>query len=171
MTVIAKMNVSSVTLYGGDNRSIKFNCVYDSELANEDNENYRFTKASPWGELTMMVMNEHLQYDPGDTFYIQFHDSVDGRPEAAGAHSIAKFKCESITDFGGTSKQAHLTTVYSSLLDEGFEEDKLFTKYTPSGELKMTIDNPAASIQFEPGKVYYLVFLKASVGLSAAKAK
>lgn len=171
MTVISKMTVNSVTYYGGDSKQIKLTCVYDPTLGNEDNEDRRFTKASPWGELTMTVDNVGLSYDPQDVFYVLFYKSLDGQPSTEGAHSIAKFKCHSVTDFGGTSKQVHLTTVYSSLAEEGYDENKLFTKYTPSGELKMTIDNPNASIQFTPGVEYYLVFYKGNFGLEGLLVK
>jgi hypothetical protein len=32
----------------------------------------------------------------------------------------------------------------------------------PWGELRMTVDNPSAAIQFEPGKQYYLDFTEAA---------
>lgn len=66
----------------------------------------------------------------------------------------AKFRCDSITDYG-VSRQAQFSAVYAP---DANGEDAGFTKATPWGELKMTIDNPAAAIQFEPGKMYYLDF-------------
>jgi hypothetical protein len=38
------------------------------------------------------------------------------------------------------------------------EENKSWSKYTPSGSLKMTITNPEAMAQFELGKEFYLDF-------------
>lgn len=67
----------------------------------------------------------------------------------------AKFRCNSIEDFGGSSKKVKLGAVYAP---DANGEDGGFTKATPWGELAMTIDNPAASVQFEIGKVYYLDF-------------
>lgn len=68
----------------------------------------------------------------------------------------AKFKCNSITNFEG-SKSAKLNAVYSST-----GENADFTKYTPNGELTIMIMNEApASLYFEVGKEYYLVFTKA----------
>jgi len=65
----------------------------------------------------------------------------------------AKFRCNSIEDFGGISKKVKLSAIY----DPGANnEDGGFTKATPWGELQMSIDNPAASCQFEIGKMYYL---------------
>jgi len=40
-------------------------------------------------------------------------------------------------------------------------ENQRYHKYTPSGELKMTIDNPPAEEFFELGKSYYLDFTPA----------
>lgn len=48
--------------------------------------------------------------------------------------------------------------VYS---EEIRSEDARFTKATPWGELRMNVDNPAAAIQFEPGRSYYLDFTPA----------
>lgn len=39
--------------------------------------------------------------------------------------------------------------------------NKDWSKYTPQGELKMTITNPGAIEQFELGKEYYLDFTPA----------
>jgi hypothetical protein len=68
----------------------------------------------------------------------------------------AKFKCVSITDYGN-NKQAVLSAVCGN---EGENAD--FCRYTPSGELKITIDSGVpASEFFEPNKEYYLTFSEA----------
>lgn len=69
----------------------------------------------------------------------------------------AKFQCVSVEDFG-TSKSIKLAAVYAP---DANGEDAGFTKATPYGELKMTVDNPAASVQFVPGRAYYLDFSEA----------
>lgn len=69
----------------------------------------------------------------------------------------AKLRCTSIEDFG-QSKKIKLAVVYDPTANG---EDANFTKATPSGEVWMTVDNPAASIQFEAGKCYYLDFSEA----------
>jgi len=69
--------------------------------------------------------------------------------------TIAKFRCESITDFG-FSKEVKLSAMYAPT---GVNvEDRNFTKATPSGTITMRIDNPEASIQFIPEKYYYVRF-------------
>ena len=69
----------------------------------------------------------------------------------------AKFRVSSIEDFG-PSKQIKMGAVYAP---DANGEDAGFTKATPWGELKMTVDNPTAAIQFEAGKSYYLDFSEA----------
>lgn len=65
----------------------------------------------------------------------------------------AKFRCQSVTDFGKT-KQVHLNAIY------GYTgENADFTKVTPWGEVKMNIDSDApASNYFKPQSDYYLTF-------------
>jgi hypothetical protein len=68
----------------------------------------------------------------------------------------AKFKCNSIINYEG-SKTANLNAVYGTS-----EENKDFTKFTPSGKLEISIMNDApASTFFEVGSEYYLDFKKA----------
>ena len=72
---------------------------------------------------------------------------------------MAKFRCNSIELFSpepGGSRRVKLSPVYPG--NDALEEDKAFWKYTPSGSLEMTIDNPPAADLFEIGKAYYLTF-------------
>lgn len=71
----------------------------------------------------------------------------------------AKFRCNQVNDFGGGSKEVLLSVVYDPT---GNGENANFTKATPSGEMKMRIDNPAAAVQFEPGAYYYVDISKAT---------
>lgn len=65
----------------------------------------------------------------------------------------AKFKCDSVTDFGN-QKRADLSAVTN-----GSEENKSFAKFTPSGNLSISIDSETeASNLFQPGKEYLLEF-------------
>jgi len=72
----------------------------------------------------------------------------------------AKFRVNEITDYG-LSKKIKLQAVYEGTLGEN-EENKRFTKATPSGEVWMTVDNPYASDQFSVGQEWYLNFELAS---------
>jgi hypothetical protein len=71
----------------------------------------------------------------------------------------AKFTCGRVEDYG-QSKKVYLSPVYEGSLGES-EENRRFTKATPSGEMWMTVDNPAAALQFKPGRTYYLTFEEA----------
>ena len=63
----------------------------------------------------------------------------------------AKFKCTSVTDYGA-DKAVTLSAVTSGPGNESW------AKYTPGGEVKLTITNPAAYEQFRPGVEYLLSF-------------
>lgn len=68
----------------------------------------------------------------------------------------AKFRCNSITIAEGT-KNASLSAVAG-----GSDENKSFSKYTPSANLQINISNETpASDFFEVGKEYYLDFTPA----------
>ncbi|MEU1275344.1 hypothetical protein [Streptomyces sp. NPDC005799] len=54
---------------------------------------------------------------------------------------------------------------FNAVYDTSIPEDQRYAKYTPSGELKIQVDNPAVS--FEPGKQYYLDFTPADEAASA----
>jgi hypothetical protein len=66
----------------------------------------------------------------------------------------AKVQLSSVTSYQGTAK----TYTFNPVHDESTEENKRFTKYTPSGELKMLVDNPAVEPQFQLGKYFYVDF-------------
>lgn len=71
----------------------------------------------------------------------------------------AKFTCQSVEDYG-QSKKVNLQVVYEGELGHN-EENKRFTKASPAGAIWLTIDNPAASVQFKPGRSYYVDFHEA----------
>ena len=65
----------------------------------------------------------------------------------------AKFTVVAITD-RGWSKEVELACQY----DQSVPEDQRFQKATPSGSIRMQIDNPAALEQFKLGKSFYADF-------------
>lgn len=71
------------------------------------------------------------------------------RPKPLSA--ICKFRCESVTKttYGETPK---LVAQY----DQDLEEDRRFSKATPSGTLEASISNENVFGFFQPGKCYYL---------------
>ena len=44
--------------------------------------------------------------------------------------------------------------------EDGLDEDNTYAKFTPSGELKLMIANPALFGEFNPGEIYYVDFTK-----------
>jgi hypothetical protein len=67
----------------------------------------------------------------------------------------AKFKVSSVTTFETAGqKQVELWAVW----DDGIPENARFAKATPSGQIKITIDNPPAAEIFAPGKFFYVDF-------------
>ncbi|MEP6827899.1 MAG: hypothetical protein ABJA10_07475 [Aestuariivirga sp.] len=44
---------------------------------------------------------------------------------------------------------------------DGSDEDNTYAKFSPSGELKLSICNPALIGQIEPGQVFYVDFTPA----------
>ena len=67
----------------------------------------------------------------------------------------AKVQLQEIRIYQGTSK----TFVFRPIYDTSTEENARFTKYTPSGEFTMLVDNPSVDAQFEIGKYYYADFI------------
>lgn len=71
----------------------------------------------------------------------------------------AKFVLQSVLTYGGESRVLEFTTQY----DTTIPEDQRFAKATPSGTLRMQIDNPPALALFEGkiGKAFYLDMVEA----------
>lgn len=65
----------------------------------------------------------------------------------------AKFHCNSVEQFGGHSA-GQRTYRLSAVYDDGIPENHRYAKYTPSGQLTITVDNP--NVVIEPGRYYYL---------------
>jgi hypothetical protein len=71
----------------------------------------------------------------------------------------AKFKCveETRTAYGEGRKLK-----FSAVYDPDLAEDRSFSKYTPSANLEMHVDNPNAA--FEVGADYYVDFTPVTEG-------
>lgn len=68
----------------------------------------------------------------------------------------AKFRVDSITRHAWNKDAGEVKL--SPVCDDGIEENRRFHRYTPSGALSMTIDNPPALAVFELGKEFYVDF-------------
>lgn len=71
----------------------------------------------------------------------------------------AKFRCSSIESFAQTSGQR--VYKFSAEYDADLPEDQRYAKYTPAGQLSITVDNP--NVSFELGHSYYLDFAPVEV--------
>jgi hypothetical protein len=70
----------------------------------------------------------------------------------------AKFRCASETR-RSLDEQGSRTYLFQAAYDPDVPEDQRYAKYTPSGSLEITVDNPA--VTFELGRHYYLDFTPA----------
>lgn len=71
----------------------------------------------------------------------------------------AKMQVRSVEKFqhGESLKMAPVSGKFD---EQGDSEDNTFARYTPSGELQLSITNPALFDQFKPGDTFYLDFTK-----------
>jgi len=61
----------------------------------------------------------------------------------------------------GVCAEVVMAPVFGTFDDGDGEANKEWSEHTPSGELKMTITNPAAIDSFAPGEAYFLEFTPA----------
>jgi hypothetical protein len=66
----------------------------------------------------------------------------------------AKFKVTSVEHMEGGQASVKLTAVHGN-------DNRTWTKWTPSGELRLSITNPGATEQFKPGAFVFLDFSEA----------
>lgn len=147
MSVIAKMNVADVREFGETNL-IKLSCVYENDgLNGEGWEDRRFTKATPWGEGDLST--PHIKFEKGQQLYLVFAKAGLGgesyRP-LSGCLASMFVRCNFVEPWPGTK---HIEFVK----DRKHEPD---VNPKASLNLRLAIDNEAASSQFEAGQTYYL---------------
>lgn len=64
---------AKVTCDGIQDNTVKFRTVFEGDVS-KDTENARFTKATPWGEITMAIDNPDAlaQFEAGKSYYVDF---------------------------------------------------------------------------------------------------
>ena len=74
---------------------------------------------------------------------------------------VCKFKCTGIEEFRkpDTGEVESKSITLEAKYDENDTVNKGWSKWTPSGDMRMNITNPDAFNQFEEGK-YYLIKLE-----------
>lgn len=75
----------------------------------------------------------------------------------------AKLKLVSVTDYGNDNKDYTFKCEYDQKL---IEEDITFSKWTPSGEFKVNVNNPEVHKQMTVGKTYYFDITEVPDGAS-----
>lgn len=73
--------------------------------------------------------------------------------------TTCKFKITSVTRFEGAQEQITASAVCFNPFDH--PENKSFSQYTPSGDLKFTVSNPELFDNFKPGAFVYLTLSEA----------
>lgn len=73
--------------------------------------------------------------------------------------SRAKFYCASSKRWSADPAVALTEYEFNAVYDNGIEENKRFARYSPTGRLSISVDNPA--VDFQVGKSYYLDFIEA----------
>lgn len=77
----------------------------------------------------------------------------------------AKFQCVSETRSSYNATDGVRSYRFQAMYDADVPEDQRYAKYTPTGHLEITVDNP--NVQFELGKSYYLDFTPADDALQS----
>ena len=75
----------------------------------------------------------------------------------------AKFKCESVTTYEG-AEDGSSCHVEITLRAVGGPDNEQWSKWTPYGEIKMTVTNPVAAAAFRPGSEHFLDFSPVPAG-------
>lgn len=72
----------------------------------------------------------------------------------------AKVRCNQVTDYGSNNQQVLFNPVSKkeAYPADGTDEDNTFAKWSPSGEFKLTITNPALYGKIKPGQHFYVDF-------------
>ena len=161
MSVVAKMRANQKPRLFPEVQQVDLDCVCDDRLFTINtpvpgrvSENQTFSQASPQGNCRFQLpTSEPVGMD--EDFYLIFQEGIEC-PPMEGALVVSKVRCMSVTDFGGTSKQVDVCSVYRDYDHQARQPAAdAHPRQTWSFHLRMSIDNPAASIQFRPGDTTY----------------
>lgn len=154
MSVIAKMNIAGRRDFG-DGTLVSLNCVYEGAAGGLNTsgngwENRRFTTATPWGDGQLTTPHSE-KFEHGKEFYLLFvgeGENYNPLPECALALNVRVQKYE---QWPGT--------VSTEFVKDKSVDDPV--TQTTSVNLRMAIDNPAASDQFVDGAKFLVYFYRA----------
>jgi hypothetical protein len=163
MSVIGKMTVASAEEFA-NGQKVKLTCVCENELMahyHPENENVVFTRYSPSGEANLQfdkpvdlpkVPASYKHYETGEDVHFEkacelylVYLKQPEQPNVVGAAFFGKLRVHGITDYG-TTKSIELCNPYSY-----HGTDYPFAPGEARGiNIKLGIDNPGASDQFQP---------------------
>lgn len=161
MSVVAKMRANQKPRLFPDVQQVDLDCVCDDRLFTINDpvpgrlsEGQTFSQASPQGNCRFMLpASEPVGLD--EDFYLIFQERIEC-PPMVGALAVSKVRCMSVTDFGGTSKQVDVSSAFRPYDHQNRQPaPDTHPRQTWSFHLRMSIDNPAAAIQFRPGETTY----------------
>ena len=155
MSVIAKMYALNTPRTFSQSQQVDLQCVCDERIMTVPRsepvpgrveENQSFSTASPSGDCRFSLgLDEPVARQ--EEFYLIFLQQFHEAPSFDNAIMVSQVRCVSVTDFGGTSKQVEVCSDYSQSGEH--------PKQSGTFNMRMMIDNPAASVQFQPGKGGY----------------
>lgn len=73
----------------------------------------------------------------------------------------AKMEVQEVNRFRESDRIRAVAVAAKTYPTDGSDEDNTYAKFSPSGELTLTIANPALVGKIEPGTKFYLDFIKA----------
>jgi hypothetical protein len=152
MSVIAKVSIRGIHNYGSGSL-VELGCVCENDLMAAyagSEEDKLFTKYSPWGEVKLHQPAGWVLGKQGDAFYVMIgNDLPEGVDLSFGDHIYAwsQAKVASITDFGDNQAKR------VEIIDTGNQRGGAITSFN----WKMSVDNPGATNQLEPGNSKYWV--------------
>lgn len=73
----------------------------------------------------------------------------------------AKFQVNKVEQFQGSDRITANAVASKAYPADGTDEDNTYAKFSPSGDLTLTIANPTLIGKIEPGQKYYLDFTPA----------
>jgi hypothetical protein len=161
MSVIGKMSVQSEKTFDNSQydrgHRVTFNVVCENQFMahyHPENENVVFTKYSPSGSAELhfdkpiVIPKKIVEYDGkthevnGEVYFVYLRQEE--RPQLENAVFFSPLKCYSRTEYG-----TDLVTV--ELSHNHYSDRNLDAKQPRRISIKLGIDNPGASNQFEPG--------------------
>jgi hypothetical protein len=152
MSVIAKVSIRNIHNYGSGSL-VELGCVCENDLMAAyagSEEDKLFTKYSPWGEIKAHIPSGWVMGEVGQAFYVMIGNDLPKDVDLSFGDNIrfwSQAKVQSITDFGDNQAKR------LEIIDTGNQRGPALTSFN----WKMSVDNPGATDQLQPGSNDYWV--------------